>query len=276
MDRNDVAYVINTTPKYYYLLPLHIGLIRRYTSNLKWDILIATEDPGHPVIQQMLSKYNVKIVILDEKDSGFLASRAATMQILSKSQVFSTSYKYVIPMQEDFLLERFPDFMAIQESFDILDKDPAVQSIRWMPCPGPAAADENYSERWKILDASRDEYLFTYQMCIWRMQSLTTWYTRLCEQFDIDNPGPLTEESRRILEIRANYAENHHGQIYFKEWLMSDGEKHLAWIRIHKHPNAVYMSPWPYRPTAVVGGKLEEWAIELGRREGFPIVTNRQ
>lgn len=270
MDRTDVAYVINTTPKYFYLLPVHLGLIRRYAPDLKWEILIATEDPGHPIIQDILRKYNVKIVILDDKDSGFLASRAATMQTLS------ATYKYVIPMQEDFLLERFPDFTAIQESFDILDKDSAVQSIRWMPCPGPAASDENYSDKWKILDASRDEYLFVYQMCIWRMESLTTWYTRLCAQFDIDNPEPLTAENRRFLEIRANYAENHQGQQYFKEWLMSNGEKHLAWIRIHKHPNAVYISPWPYRPTAVVGGNLESWAVDLAKREGFPIVTNRQ
>ena len=109
-------------------------------------------------------------------------------------------------------------------------------------------------------------------MCVWRPQTLAAWYNRLCSQFDIDNPGPLTDADRRILEIRANYAENRQGQKYFKEWHMSSGEKHLAWMRIHKHPNAVYMSPWPYRPTAVVGGKLEEWAIELALREGFPLV----
>ena len=145
-----------------------------------------------------------------------------------------------------------------------------------MPCPGPHKDDVMYSEGWKVLDAARDSYLFVFQMCVWRPQPLAAWYTRLCAQFEIDNPGPLTDAERRILEIRANYAENRQGQQYFKEWHMSSGEKHLAWMRIHKHPNAVYMSPWPYRPTAVVGGKLEEWAIEMALREGFPLLPSCQ
>jgi hypothetical protein len=29
------------------------------------------------------------------------------------------------------------------------------------------------------------------------------------------------------------------------------------------------LCPWPYRPTAIVKGRLEPWAEELGRREGF-------
>jgi hypothetical protein len=266
MNRTDVAYVVNTTPKYFYLLPLHIGLIHRYAPLLKWDIWIATEKPDDPIIEEMRRKYGVKVMVLEEKDSGFLASRAATFR------GFTHDYKFVIPVQEDFLLERFPDFAAIEDSVEMMEQDTSIQSIRWMPCPGPHADDVMYSAGWKMLDAGRDVYLFTFQMCIWRSAPLAQWYTRLCSQFDIDNPGPLTAADRRILEIRANYAENRQGQQYFKEWFMSGGEKHLAWMRVHKHPNAVYMSPWPYRPTAVVGGKLEEWAIELSRREGFPLM----
>ena len=35
------------------------------------------------------------------------------------------------------------------------------------------------------------------------------------------------------------------------------------------NPNGVYFSPWPYRPTAVVKGDLQQWAKDLIRREGF-------
>jgi hypothetical protein len=34
----------------------------------------------------------------------------------------------------------------------------------------------------------------------------------------------------------------------------------------------VYLSPWPYRPTAIVHGRLEPWAAELGLREGVPLL----
>ena len=258
-----VAYLINTTPKYFYLLPLHIGLIRRYAPGLDWDLWIATEEPNHHVIQDMKSQ-GVKVLELLPSESGFLKSREAALRRLPP-------YDYIVPAQEDFLLERFIDYNIIEETFAILEKDPSVQSIRWMPCPGPAAADEKYGLHWQQLDPSFDEYLFVFQMTVWRASALKKWFTNLTEQFERDYPVSLSAEERRIAEIRANYAENSRGQGYFKRWMMSAGEKHLAWTRIHKHPNAVYMSPWPYRPTAVVGGKLEAWAVELGKREGWPI-----
>jgi hypothetical protein len=46
---------------------------------------------------------------------------------------------------------------------------------------------------------------------------------------------------------------------------------HVGWKRAGPWSNAVYMSPWPYRPTAIVQGRLEPWAAELGKREGVPI-----
>lgn len=211
-----------------------------------------------------MKSQGVKVLELLPSESGFLKSREAALRRLP-------TYDYVIPAQEDFLLERFIDYNTIDQTFAILEKDPSVQSIRWMPCPGPAEADEPYGLHWKELDPSFDEYLFVFQMTVWRFTALQTWYTKLTEQFERDYPKTLTAEERRIAEIRANYAENSRGQGYFKRWMMSAGEKHLAWTRAHKHPNAVYMSPWPYRPTAVVGGKLEAWAVELGKREGWPI-----
>jgi hypothetical protein len=54
-----------------------------------------------------------------------------------------------------------------------------------------------------------------------------------------------------------------------REILKSFGNIHLAWPREGAHPNAVYLCPWPYRPTAVVRGLFESWANELAKREGF-------
>ena len=264
MNRKDVAYVINTTPKYFYLLEFHIGLIRRYAPQVCWDIWIATEEPDHPLCKSL---EGIHILTLEKEESGFLRCREATLRRLA------TSYTYVVSVQEDFLLERFIDVEAITESIEILDIDKTVDSIRWMPCPGPNVADAVYRGSWKELDSKRDGYMFTFQACIWRREALLNWYTQLCKQFEIDHPGPLSDEERRVLEIRANYAENRKGQSYFSKWM--GGQKHLAWARLHKSPNAVYMSPWPYRPTAVVGGKLESWAIELATREGFVLTPSR-
>lgn len=267
----DTAYLINTTPKYFYLLPLHIGLIHRYASTLlqRWRIYVATEVPGHPICKE-LEKQGVHILSLPAEKSGFLASRAAAIEMLP------SEIDFVIPIQEDFLLERFPDLVAIEESYSILFSDSNVSSIRWMPCPGPAESDAQYlNERWRILSSEKDSYMFTFQATLWGRSEIEKWYTTLVMQFQKDYPSTLSEEERRVAEIRANYAENARGQAYFKEWMCTDGKIHLAWKRIHKFANAVYLSPWPYRPTAVVGGRLEPWAIELGKREGWPLLTNQ-
>jgi hypothetical protein len=71
--------------------------------------------------------------------------------------------------------------------------------------------------------------------------------------------------------IRANVAENLKGQQIFSRVCMGPDRLHLSAPRSHKEPNAVYMCPWPYRPTAVVQGSLEPWAKEFAAREGFII-----
>ena len=46
---------------------------------------------------------------------------------------------------------------------------------------------------------------------------------------------------------------------------------HLAWPRTGSWSNAVYLCPWPYRPTAVTRGNLEPFAKELFQREGVKL-----
>ena len=55
MNRQDICILINSTPKYYYLLPLHLTLIRRYAPFLHWPIYFATEEG-----KQFSTKYDEK------------------------------------------------------------------------------------------------------------------------------------------------------------------------------------------------------------------------
>ena len=69
-----------------------------------------------------------------------------------------------------------------------------------------------------------------------------------------------------------NIAENSDGQKLYKE--IFSNKFTLGYTRAHKNPNAVYMSPWPYRPTAIIKGVLQPFAKELASREG--VIDNSQ
>jgi hypothetical protein len=47
------------------------------------------------------------------------------------------------------------------------------------------------------------------------------------------------------------------------------GYNAVGFPRIGSWSNAVFLSPWPYRPTAVEKGVLQPWAKEMIKREGF-------
>jgi hypothetical protein len=51
MDRTDVAILVNSTPTYYYILPLFFTMLRRYAPDLQWPIYLATEELDHEVIR---------------------------------------------------------------------------------------------------------------------------------------------------------------------------------------------------------------------------------
>lgn len=266
MDRVDVAYLLNSTPKYFYLLPLHMALLRRYAEGLKWPVYLATEEPDDPVCDLLRRDYDVKILPLAFEERGFLESRAAAIRLLP------SEIRYVLPMQEDFLLEREANRTAIKDSIGQMDSAPTIGSMRWMPCPGPVGPKgpvSGGSGQWAQI-TQNDTFRFTFQATIWRREILQEWFTRLVTQFTVDYPGDIPFKERMALQIRSNYAENARGQEYFMKWL--SGFEHLAWVRAHKAPNAVFISPWPYRPTAVTNGRLEAWAVELAKREGFPLL----
>jgi hypothetical protein len=82
-------------------------------------------------------------------------------------------------------------------------------------------------------------------------------------------------EQRKHIEIRVNIAENADGQQFFWKFFKARRQVNIGWIRAGPWSNAVYLSPWPYRPTAIIQGRLEPWAAELGQREGAPLLKPR-
>lgn len=252
MERTDVCILINSTPKYYYILPFMVGMLRRYAPGLAWPIYVATEDPMNPIIISL----NVKLIVLDESKAGFLESRRTALgELLGQ-------YKYCLPLQDDFILEGRMDGAAIAAILKALERDDDVVSARLMPCPGPKG-NANFIPGWNyITDA--DTYGFTFQATIWKTYACYQWYSDICSTL-----YKKIEGADAGLEVRQNLAENAEGQAVF--WTMSRTYqyKHVGWNRRGNWPNAVYLSPFPYRPTAIVRGELEGWAKELMAREGF-------
>ncbi len=272
MERTDVAYLVNSTPKYYYLLPLHFALIRRYGAAMKWPIYVASEVPTDPTLLKCKEDYGIEILPLQENDKYFLESRLAAVKALP------ANIKYVFPIQEDFLLQGRPDAAAIEEALNIFDTDRSVATIRLMPCPGPVPEAAIYkTSQYRILN----EYvMFSYQATFWKREQYCLYLSAI-----LDLPEemifsalptmrgvelPPIEKRKKFIQVDINIAEIQLGQAKFREILGK--YTHLAYPRSHPKPNAVYLCPWPYRPTAVERGKVGKWVYEFAEREGFPIL----
>lgn len=261
MDRQDIAILINSCPKYTYLLEAHFALIRRYAERCKWPVYFATEEHEIVKLQTLCKRYNVTILPIDRSESDFLESRAAGCRALPPT------VQYVLPLQEDFLLERMIDERALVDACLVLDAEPSVASIRLMPCPGPIGRPPwKAGSPWVQLGA--DDLQFSYQATIWRRDIFTTYMQGLVLQAKQMNPylKPLTKEWNQYA-VRTNPAETFIGLSLLQG--LTSNCVHLCWPRKASWANAVYWSPWPYRPTAIVKGVLEPWAVELVRREGL-------
>jgi hypothetical protein len=252
---HNCAYIINTTPSYFYLLRLHLTCLNRYSGKMVWDVFLATEEPEHLTIKQLCEEFSyLKILSLEKKDAGFLDSRLAAVQALP------ARYDIVFPIQEDFLLEARPLWHIFKEAIDILRKDTTVHSIRMMPCPGPKTNVSYEGTLWKVLEKGKGDMLFSYQATLWKRSTYTKFLEHLITPM---RDAGVPSAQRKKIEIHDNIAEIEPGQ----QLLASFGGIHLACPRDGPQPNAVYLAPWPYRPTAIVRGKLQNWAEELAERE---------
>lgn len=261
MDRQDVCILINSTPRYFPVLELQLKLLRRYAPKLHWAVYFATEASSSSFVNDLQKKYSLEVIPLDETETGFLESREAALRKLPKT------YTYVLPLQEDFLLDREPMYKILAEACRILDMDRNVASLRLMPCPGPMEKDPLYHPemKWKVLTED-DTMTFTYQATLWRTYDLHSYYKTLLTSIQKDFPSATTPEQKKTIALKMNCAETHYGQSKLRS---NPNLLHLSWDRAGPWANAVYLCPFPYRPTAIVQGKIEPFAQELSKREGM-------
>jgi hypothetical protein len=228
MDR--CVYLVNSTPKYYFMLPLHFALIERYGTSVVQCMhkVLATEVPDHPICQKVAKEYGVEILPLKEEEAGFLDSRAAALRKLKEQG----KWEFVLPMQEDFLLDRTDGGSWIERgALSFLKGGEKVASVRLMPCPGPKKPQSPDAAWWE-LDKKYDEYGFTFQATLWRLDSCLAWYEAITDRLEKMWPRDSTPPKRRIeIEVRGNFAENADGQRFFWEFFAARGERHMAWVQ---------------------------------------------
>jgi hypothetical protein len=257
------AIIVNSTPKYFYLLDAFFGMYFRYRNNFQWPVYFATEVTDHPIVRMLEEKYPLQVLVLPSEQSDFLESRKAALELLP------TQVKYVLMLQEDFLLER-PGIKEddINEMVHRMEHDANIHSVRLMPCPGPKGTVVA-GQRWAPLDVGADEYYFTFQASVWRRDSLFQYLDAVIRQ-TCSGPGIPKKRTREynVYQVSGNPAENQVGKGILVG-LFGQEAQHMAWVRHGNYPNGVYNCPFPYRPTAIVKGVLQEWAKELVAREGF-------
>jgi hypothetical protein len=112
-----------------------------------------------------------------------------------------------------------------------------------------------------------DTYKFSFQATLWRVDDCLRWYSAIVEE--VGKYTFSSEAEKNIFEVRNNIAENAIGQALFAK--LFENTIPLGFLRKYKAANAVYSSPWPYRPTAIVKGVLQPFAKELAQREGVTL-----
>jgi hypothetical protein len=267
------AILINTTTKYLPLVGVQLMCIKRYAPELlQYNIYVASESV--PEFLDYKFPCAVRKIPLLPDESGFLESRIAAVKYLVEED---TCVNAVLMLQDDFWIDRPINMEEWKEAQDYICQDTRVQSIRLMPCPGPVGTTQPgdlrgpYIRRAYITEITdADEYRFTFQATLWRPECIVGFLEEVLKEAQKKfRAQGYAKEMWNAFCIRYNVAENATGQDIFLKTCMGPNKFHLGIRRKGQHPNAVYLATIPYRPTAVVQGKLESWAKEMAIREGF-------
>ena len=262
-----VCILIHTAPKYIPIVDVQLTCIQRYAKSLlEYPIYVACEGTAK-FLEKSFSVQVQKIPLLAE-ESGFLESRVAALKYIEQPSV--------LMLQDDFWIDRPIQKEEWEEALSYLERDERIKSIRLMPCPGPVGTTLPQVRGPPVRRAyfagitESDQYRFTFQATLWNTAAAVEWFEAILQSAQTEfHISGLPENDWNIFCIRHNVAENEAGQLLFRNKMMSSEKIHLAIRRKGDHPGAVNLATIPYRPTAVVQGKLEPWAKEFAIREGF-------
>ena len=251
---NSVCVLINSCQKYNPLAVAACKLIKRYGPDLKWPVYFATcglteEEKGE--VSGLGFTYMEQTA---SENADFIESRLHALRLLQKD------YAFVLLLQDDFFLDRRPDYEALEKTIAMMTENPAVVCTRLMPCPGPTGPE------WLLWrEIVVDPYCyFSFQAAIWS----TGWLIKFFEGVVRKSQGLFArypQYSRNQFWLLVNPCETEVGTNVAVEL----GGRFVGWPRVGRWSNAVYLSPWPYRPTAVEKGNVQAWASEMLKREGF-------
>jgi hypothetical protein len=265
--------VIHTTSKYLPIVDVQLKCIERYAPELlKYGAIYIACEGSQEFLKKQYSSRIQKIPLLAE-ESGFLESRVAALKYIVEDR-----HNPILMLQDDFWIDR-PVRKNDLEELLLYFRDERVKSIRVMPCPGPVGPlggtlphlrGPPHPRVYVAALTEKDTYRFSFQATIWNHEAVLEWFETILRsarsEFRISGL-PASDWTKFC--IRHNVTENQDGQALFLNTMMGPEKIHLAVRRQGDHPNAVNLAPIPYRPTAVVQGKLEPWAKEFAIREGF-------
>lgn len=269
MLNQNTCVLINSCSKYSYILHPFFTMLRRWWPDCYYPIYLACDGD----ITEYKEQYKINI-IEQEEDYGFVEGRLDALEKLKK-------YQFVIMLQDDFIIERYVDSKTLaklasimKDSYKEEDATKHIACIRLMPCPGPEGKEHPNGLR-EIEGACWCK--FSFQASIWNRKYYIRFFTDIIESVKKNLyqshyrklADEIINDKKYWLKlwIKNNIAEGRYGANFTLKY----PEIFLGVIRDGPQSNAVYRSPIPYRPTAIVRGKLEDWAIELFKREGIKI-----
>ena len=251
---NSVCILVNSCPKYNKIAVASCCLIRRYATGLKWPIYLASAGLDDEKKAMMMAA-GVHVMEQGPENGDFLESRIEALRILRES------FSFVLLLQDDFFLDRAPNYDALEETVRMMTENPEIVCTRLMPCPGPTG--DVVLGKWKEIVVDPYCY-FSFQAGVWSIP----WLMRFFEEV-VRRATPLMTKyphySRNQFWLLVNPCETGVGTDVAVEL----GGRFIGWPRAGRWSNAVYLSPWPYRPTAVEKGVIQPWATEMLKREEF-------
>ena len=224
----EASIFISSTSKYSFIWDTFFTLLRKNWENCPYEIHFISE--GNT--DYLKDKYNINVEKI-EKDLGFLEGYRYLCQ------KYKDKYSHFILLQDDFLIEKKVNQDILDKYFEILKSNENIGFIRTMPCPGPKGEQKMFGDVKLGKINKNEDYSFCYQSSFWNSDYFLSFSI-------IPKTNPWKSE------------------IYLANKMKNCKEKeNWGFIRPFKESHAVYESPIPYRPTAIVKGKLQDWAKKL-------------